>query len=153
MLIAEHEETEILRHARLRNAPQRAHGFSIRWLFAVLGWRDVCGRRATIRHAAKFNRLLTVILLSDYRLICWASPVTIRGVTMNGTEPAYFDLETVALLREVLEDAWALLRPEQRATMLKTTLAERILKWAAQGERDRERLLDAALMECASEEA
>jgi hypothetical protein len=72
---------------------------------------------------------------------------------MNGTEPAYFDLETVALLRDVLEDAWALLRPEQRATMLKTTLAERILKLAARGERDRERLLDAALMECASEEA
>jgi hypothetical protein len=46
MLIAEHEEAEILRHARLRtHAPQRAHGFSIRWLFAMLGWRDVCGRR------------------------------------------------------------------------------------------------------------
>ena len=75
MLIAEHEEAEILRHARLRtHAPQRAHGFSIRWLFAMLGWRDVCGRRATIRHAAKFNRLLTVILWSDYHLICWASP-------------------------------------------------------------------------------
>ncbi len=29
--------------------------------------------------------------------------------------------------------------------MLKTTLAERILKSAAQGDRDRERLLDAAL--------
>ena len=42
MLIAEHEEAEILRHARLRtHAPQRAHGFSIRWLFAMLGWRDV----------------------------------------------------------------------------------------------------------------
>jgi hypothetical protein len=69
-------------------------------------------------------------------------------------EPAYFDLETVALLREVLEDAWALLRPEQRgATMLKTTLAERILKSAAQGERDPDRLLDAALMEFTSEEA
>ena len=69
-------------------------------------------------------------------------------------EPAYFDLETVALLREVLEDAWALLRPEQRgATMLKTTLAERILKSAAQGERDRDRLLDAALMEFTSEKA
>ena len=68
-------------------------------------------------------------------------------------EPAYFDLETIALLREVLEDAWAALRPEQRATMLKTTLAERILASAAQGERDRERLLDAALMECTSEDA
>jgi len=68
-------------------------------------------------------------------------------------EPTYFDLETVALLREVLEDAWALLRPEHRATMPKTALAERILKSAAQGERDRDRLLDAALMEFTSEEA
>jgi hypothetical protein len=72
---------------------------------------------------------------------------------MDGKEAIYFNLETVALLREVLEDAWALLRPEQRATMLKTTLAERILKSAAQGERDRDRLLDAALLEFTSEEA
>jgi hypothetical protein len=70
---------------------------------------------------------------------------------MNG-EPAYFDLETVALLREALEDAWALLRPEQRAMMLKTTLAERILKAAANGERDRERLIEAALHGIATEE-
>ena len=63
---------------------------------------------------------------------------------MDGKEPAYFDLETVALLRETLDEAWVCLRPEQRATMLKTTLAERILKSAAQGERDRERLHDAA---------
>lgn len=66
---------------------------------------------------------------------------------MDTNKPAYFDLETVALLRETLDDAWACLRPEQRATMLKTTLAERILKTAAQGERDRKRLLDAALTE------
>jgi hypothetical protein len=67
---------------------------------------------------------------------------------MNGkNDPVYFDLETVALLRETLDDAWAYLRPEQRATMLKTTLAERILKLAAQGERNRKSLLDAALTE------
>ena len=59
---------------------------------------------------------------------------------MDG-KPAYFDLETVALLREILDDAWASLRPEQQATMLKTTLAERILNLAARGERDREQLL------------
>jgi hypothetical protein len=68
-------------------------------------------------------------------------------------EPAYFDLETIALLRETLEDAWASLRPEQRAATFKTTLAERILKSAAQGERDRDRLLDAALIEFSAEEA
>ena len=61
--------------------------------------------------------------------------------------PVYFDLETVALLKETLDDAWACLRPEQQATMLKTTLAERILKSAAQGERNRESLLHAALSE------
>ena len=71
---------------------------------------------------------------------------------MNG-KSIYFDLETIALLRETLEEAWASLRPEQQARMLKTTLAERILKSAAQGERDRERLLDAALTEFTAEEA
>jgi len=60
---------------------------------------------------------------------------------MSDNRPAYFDFETVALLRGVLDDAWASLRPEQRATMLKTTFAER------------DRLLDAALMEFASEDA
>ena len=64
---------------------------------------------------------------------------------MDGKEPVYFDPETVALLRETLDDAWDYLRPHQQATMLKTTLAVRILKSAAQGERDRERLRDAAL--------
>jgi hypothetical protein len=72
---------------------------------------------------------------------------------MDGKEPVYFDLETVALLREALDDAWDCLRPQQQATMLKSTLAERILKSAAQGERDRARLRDAALTEFAAEEA
>jgi hypothetical protein len=72
---------------------------------------------------------------------------------MDGKEPVYFDLETVALLKETLDDAWASLRPEQQATILKTTLAERILKSAAQGERDPARLRDAALMEFSAEEA
>ena len=69
---------------------------------------------------------------------------------MDEKELVYFDLETIALLREALDDAWACLRPEQQATMLKTTLAERILKSAAQGERDRERLLEAALTDLAA---
>ncbi len=71
---------------------------------------------------------------------------------MNG-KPTYFDLETITLLKETLEEAWASLRPEQQARMLKTSLAERILKSAAQGERDRDRLLDAALTEFTAEEA
>ena len=59
---------------------------------------------------------------------------------------ASFDPETVTLLRETLEDAWGCLSPEQQATMQKTMLAERILKSAAQGERDRNRLRGAALI-------
>ncbi len=43
--------------------------------------------------------------------------------------------------------------PPERSTMLKTTLAERILKSAAQGDRDRERLLDAALRDTLAGEA
>jgi hypothetical protein len=60
-------------------------------------------------------------------------------------EPVPLDLKTVSILKEVLEDAWHSLGAEQQATMSKTLLAERILTSAAKGERDRERLLAAAL--------
>jgi hypothetical protein len=65
---------------------------------------------------------------------------------MDSKEPVYFDLETVSLLRETLDDAGACLHAEQRATASKTLLAEGILKSAEKGERD---LLDAALMAAA----
>ena len=64
---------------------------------------------------------------------------------MIDREAVNFDPETVALLRETLDDAWACLSPELQATMQKSALAERILKSAARGERDRNRLRDAAL--------
>jgi hypothetical protein len=57
----------------------------------------------------------------------------------------HFDPETVAILREVLDDAWGSLTPEMQVLMPKTMLAERILKSAAKGERDRNRLFNAAL--------
>ena len=69
---------------------------------------------------------------------------------MVDKEAVYFDPETVATLREILDDAWACLAPEQQATMQKTALAERILKSAAEGERNRERLLHAALTDLAA---
>ena len=65
---------------------------------------------------------------------------------MDEKKPAYFDLETVALLRDALDDAWACLRPQERATTSRTQLAEGILALAAQGERNPDRLIDAALM-------
>ena len=69
---------------------------------------------------------------------------------MVDREPIYFDPETVTALREILDDAWACLPPEKQATLQKTALAERILKLAAEGERNRERLLDAALTDLAA---
>jgi len=64
---------------------------------------------------------------------------------MFGKAPVSFDPETVTLLRETLDDAWASLRPQQRAAMQKSALAECLLKSAAQGERSPSRLRDAAL--------
>jgi hypothetical protein len=55
------------------------------------------------------------------------------------------DLKTVRIVKEVLDDAWHSLDPERQAVMSKTVLAESILMSAAKGERDRERLLAAAL--------
>ncbi|MGC1774769.1 MAG: hypothetical protein WA732_15465 [Pseudolabrys sp.] len=66
-----------------------------------------------------------------------------RGLSWH--EPVPIDLKTVTILREVLEDAWYSLGAEQQAMMSKTVLAERILRSAAKGERDRKRLLAAAL--------
>ena len=64
---------------------------------------------------------------------------------MVAKTPMHFDPETLAALREVLDDAWGSLSPQMQALTQKTILAERILKSAAKGERDRKRLLDAAL--------
>lgn len=53
--------------------------------------------------------------------------------------------ETVKLLRDALDDAWASLRPDERARASKTMLATRLLELAAEGERDPARLRSAAL--------
>jgi hypothetical protein len=65
---------------------------------------------------------------------------------MDRKKPAYFDAETVSLLRATLDDTWARLRPEQQATTSRSVLAEGMLKSAATGERNPQRLRDAALM-------
>ena len=70
---------------------------------------------------------------------------------MVGKQPLELDdPETITLLKESLDDAWACLGPEQQAAIRRTTLAMRILKSLAQGERDRKRLRDAALMDVAA---
>ena len=62
---------------------------------------------------------------------------------MDDKKPEYFDPETLAMLRQTLDDAWDSLRAE--AFRLKTELAARILNAAAEGERDRQRLFTVAL--------
>jgi len=57
-----------------------------------------------------------------------------------------FELETLSLLRQTLDDAWESLTPVQRAMTSRTLLAERILKSAAKGERNPGRLRGEALM-------
>jgi len=58
----------------------------------------------------------------------------------------HFNADTVRLLKMALDDAWNCLPPAMQATVLKTTLAVRILESATEGERDPKRLRDAALM-------
>jgi hypothetical protein len=62
----------------------------------------------------------------------------------------HFDADTIALLKVALDEAWDSLPRKFQATMLKTTLAERILKSAAEGERNRGRLREAALRDFAA---
>jgi hypothetical protein len=58
-----------------------------------------------------------------------------------------YDPETVSLLQAVLDQAWDNLLPHQRAWMTKSQLAERMLKYAAQGERDPVRLRARAVID------
>jgi hypothetical protein len=56
-----------------------------------------------------------------------------------------FDIETLTILRTVLDEAWELLSPEQQTQTTKSLVATRLLEAAAAGERDPDRLRDAAL--------
>lgn len=64
---------------------------------------------------------------------------------MNANLGRVYDPETVELLKTILEDAWACVRPEQQRGVSKTLLAERLLSAAARGERDPARLRARAL--------
>jgi hypothetical protein len=52
----------------------------------------------------------------------------------------YFAPDTIALLRITLDRAWASLPESKQAMTSRSILAERILRAAAQGERDPDRL-------------
>jgi hypothetical protein len=59
---------------------------------------------------------------------------------------AYFDPETIALMRATLDEAWSSLRPEAKAHLTKSVVASHILELASTGERDPVRLRTAALL-------
>ena len=62
-----------------------------------------------------------------------------------------YDPETVVLLREVLDNAWRSLPPEQRFRTQKSDLALRILQIANRGERDPDKLRVGAVTEVVAE--
>jgi hypothetical protein len=63
---------------------------------------------------------------------------------MEDTRVVFFDPETVAMLRGVLDDAWSRL-PAGQTNVTRSLLAERILKAARNGERDPVRLRTGAI--------
>jgi len=56
-----------------------------------------------------------------------------------------YDPETLNIMRDALDQAWALLPEDSRNKHLKIDLADRVLRKAAAGERDPARLCIAAL--------
>ena len=64
---------------------------------------------------------------------------------MERGKDASFDPETVGLLKEALDGAWSRLSPHQQALTSRSVLAKRILRAAADGERDPVRLQTRAL--------
>jgi hypothetical protein len=60
-------------------------------------------------------------------------------------EGASFDPEAIDLMQAALDDAWASVRPAQRACASRSVLASRVLDLAARGERDLARLRAFAL--------
>jgi hypothetical protein len=66
---------------------------------------------------------------------------------MRRPEDGAYDPETVNLLRDVLDEAWKRLSPEQRARTQKSDVALRILRLAMRGERDPVKLRTSAVTE------
>ena len=59
---------------------------------------------------------------------------------------AAYDPETLNVMRDALDQAWALLPQERKSKFLKVDMADRVLRKAAVGERDPAALRAAALM-------
>jgi hypothetical protein len=54
--------------------------------------------------------------------------------------------DTIGMLRQVLDDAWATLSPQLQSQANKAIIAQELLKLAADGERDPARLCELAVL-------
>jgi hypothetical protein len=64
---------------------------------------------------------------------------------------AYYDPETLILLRKALDEAWAALSDGSKSETPKSAMAQRILRQAADGVRDPVRLRASALVRAVEE--
>jgi hypothetical protein len=62
-------------------------------------------------------------------------------------QPQFFDAETISMLKSVFGETCAAVPAERLTQAMRASIAERILKIAGTGERDRVRLRIRALME------
>jgi hypothetical protein len=67
-------------------------------------------------------------------------------MVFGGGAMALYDPETLMVLRNALDEAWALLPENRKSTGQKSDMAQRILKKAAEGIRDPGRLRASALV-------
>jgi hypothetical protein len=64
-------------------------------------------------------------------------------------EPRFYDAETISILKSAFDETCAAVPAERLTQAMRACIAERILKIAGTGERDRVRLRTLALMEVA----
>ena len=68
---------------------------------------------------------------------------------MSGTEPRFYDAETISVMKSAFDETCAAVPAERLTQAMRALIAERILKIAGSGERDRLRLRTRVLMEVA----
>jgi hypothetical protein len=68
---------------------------------------------------------------------------------VSTTKPHFYDAETISMLKSAFDETCAAVPAERLTQAMRASIAERILKIARTGERDRVRLRTRALMEVA----
>ena len=69
-----------------------------------------------------------------------------RVESVPASDLTHHDPDTIGMLRRVLDNAWAALSPSQQTQANKAVIAQKLLKLAADGERDPTRLCELAIL-------